>query len=871
MEGVNDHIIPTGSLAHILKDLSGNGSLLETHEADEHIVGPGKRDDNIKFVISGAALLYLKDSFGTPQLVDRLESGDLFGEVGFFTNSPWPSDAELVAETKCEVLSIPPDRFAIALKDNTSILAPLVKKLVRKIISLDHNLLNSNLSLQSLRRVISREEHVFPDYVMGDYVRKRVHHRLEELAQNDGPVLIFGESGVGKEGLAHMVYRLSDQLKDLFLPLDMKQWASQLDLQDPSLDRDVQEQALTRLQERLFFGFEQKGPSGGVSFNPGYFELTDGGALLVRGVDTLTRTMQLKLLEAVVTQTFRRQGGVRLYKAHVRLIATTRLDPENIAPERHPLIAALMDRSVIIPALRNRRREIPGLVQRYMAKSAGDLGKSVKTVPENTMRVLVNYSWPGNDLELASTLKRAILVSTGDSITPQDIHLGMRRLEGKGKIDLLRYDFFKGLISSKFYPNALRFVSAPLFLIALGIILLGPSETESNPAAIVSWAIGWPAMVILAVLLARFWCSACPIGFIGELSQRIVSLEKPTPAFIKNNSTILLGFAIIFIVWFEASFKIRDHPEILGFFLLAMLFSAMVVSMVFQGRTWCRYLCALGGMTGLMAKSSALELRMDRNVCISQCGTYDCLQGDGEKEGCPFGLTGPKLESNRLCKICGNCVKNCKHGAININLRFPGSELWTDRAMSFGVTFLGVAMLAALLSEVLWKTPAAQNLYNWSGMSEFWAITAVFIIVSFGTHILAFLTAYISKGVFKETFNENYSRYGRALIPLTVSAFAAFHIYYSLQLGPALIDLFPGSSLSEIGRTMESIFTESVTLSVQRGILFVGLIWAFITLFLISATGHDKPGRALAGGLPYGFISIVFFFLIIDGFSHLHL
>jgi transcriptional regulator with AAA-type ATPase domain/ferredoxin len=867
MKSAHDNIVPIGVLPQILKGLSSKDCVLETHNEGEHIVGPGKRGDEIIFILSGAASLYLKDSHASPQLIDHLVQGDLFGEVGFFTNSPWPSDAELVTDTPCEILTVPSETFVSWLNDHPEIVIPLVKKLVRKIIHLNHSLLGSNNQRQALQKVISREEHVFPDYVMGEFVRKRVHGRLEELAETDGPVLIIGESGVGKEGLAHLVYRLSDHCKEIFLPLDLKQWTAQQELEDPSLDREIRENALTRVQERLFFGIEEKGPSGGVSFSPGYFELTHGGTLLVRGVDTLTRTMQMKLLEAMVTQTFRRHGGVRLYKSHVRLIGATRLDPSQISAERHPLIYAMLERSVALPALRNRRREIPGLVNRYLSNYVRDLGKSPKTVPENTMRVLVNYSWPGNDLELASTLKRAILVSDQDTITPQDIHFGMRKPEGRGKINLLGMGFLKRIITSQWYPRALQILAAPLFLAALVILLLGPENPSANPAALVSWTVGWPMMILGAFFLARFWCSACPIGFLSELSQKLVCLNIQAPQFLKNHAMSLMAVAIFLIVWFEASFNIRESPATLGIFLAAMLISAIAASMIFQGRTWCRRLCALGAMTGVLAKASILELRMDRNVCISQCGAFDCLQGGPDREGCPFGLTGPRLESNSMCKLCGNCVKNCKHGAININLRPPASELWNARAPQAGVALMAIAMLCALIAETMLKTSIFEDLHVRAGLSDFWAVTLVFAGTALTVNLVGLITAWISKSITKETLQENYATYGPALIPFTLSAFAAFHLYYMLHLGPALIELFPASG--GVSEWLSSILTRDTIYDLQRLILIIGLLWTMITLFLISRTGHDSPLRGALSGLPHGLLSIILFSLVLFGIFNL--
>ena len=135
-----------------------------------------------------------------------------------------------------------------------------------------------------------------------------------------------------------------------------------------------------------------------------------------------------------------------------------------------------------------------------------------------------------------------------------------------------------------------------------------------------------------------------------------------------------------------------------------MLGSAIIVSVLYERQSWCLYLCGLGGMVGVLAKTALVELRADRNVCISQCGSNECYLGTSDQDGCPFGNAGPRLHSNRLCSLCAACVKNCPHGAINLNLRFPARELWELRRPNTGTAFLVIGLIGGLLSEMAGKT-----------------------------------------------------------------------------------------------------------------------------------------------------------------------
>jgi DNA-binding NtrC family response regulator len=119
-------------------------------------------------------------------------------------------------------------------------------------------------------------------------------------------------------------------------------------------------------------------------------ELTEDGTLLVRSTEQLTAEVQDKLLQAVTGGIFRRFNGLTDQKVQIRLIATTTLPVDEITAERHPLLHGLKGRSIIIPPLRNRRREIPGLVKHYLNQYCQELRKEIAKLPKETLKTRVN-------------------------------------------------------------------------------------------------------------------------------------------------------------------------------------------------------------------------------------------------------------------------------------------------------------------------------------------------------------------------------------------------------------------------------------------------------------------------------------------------
>jgi transcriptional regulator with AAA-type ATPase domain/polyferredoxin len=848
---------PLQRIPEALRRLARDKDLLKEYSAGDLIMGPDHDSGRICFLVSGEASLVLRDHDKERIAVDSLGAGDIFGEISFFTGIPWPSDAELVADESCRVLEIPPEDFERMMRAEPDFAVTMVKSLVRKIMQLDRTILNGKLRRRDLQVLISREEHVFPDYIMGDYVRRRLSTRVDGLAQSDGPVLIIGESGVGKEGLAHSIFRASHHCKEVFLQVDLLRTSRENSSDDVGQGSGA-ETDRTEQQLRLFFGYEEPADDGGIKENPGYFELSEEGTLLVRGIEQLTPIMQTKLLEAVVTGTFRRYGGVRLHRARVRLFATTRLEAAKISLERHPLLYALLQTSIVIPPLRTRRREIPGLVKYYLRKYSQELGREIERPPKDTLKTLVNYGWPGNDLELSSTLKRAVLVSTDGGLRPQDIYFDLKRVEGEGKFNLLRFGLVRQVFSSPLFPAVLQSAAIPFFFIVIAFLFLGPADPMKNPAALFSWAVGWPLLILGAFLWARFSCSLCPIGTVGNLAKRVLSLERPFPAFLKNHSDFVMAGAVIFIIWFETATGIRDSPFTLGMLLSIMLVSAIFVSVVYERQSWCHYLCGLGGVAGVLAKTSILELRADRNVCISQCGSNECYLGTAANQGCPFGQAGPRLHSNRLCTLCGTCVKNCPHGAINLNLRVPGREIWEVRHnTNAGTAFLVLGMIGGLFSEMVSKMSFYGSLSTFLPLSPVSRFTVVFIGVLLAMNVMLVLAAQVSSRIYGEQFRENYCKYGLALLPVALTSFMAFHIYYLINLGVQLPTLLSHNFDFEVFRRLIITVPPDVTRLIQQTLIYIGLGWSLIIMYRLGRAGRDRMLRVVSGLLPHAAVALL--------------
>jgi transcriptional regulator with AAA-type ATPase domain/polyferredoxin len=846
-----------GYSAVIRSALMDKGSLIEIAKGGM-IVSPGDKGEKIRFLASGVANVVVHDQDGPEISVDRLSPGDLIGEVSYLTGRPNPSNWKVVAEEDSIVLEIPAAHFESVLRSNPDFMINVMKNMAQKVLRLDQSVYRNTRKKRALQKLISREDHLFPDYFVGETVRRRVGRQLEDLANSPWPVLITGETGVGTEFLAHALYKSASHHKRVFLFLDLLRPLREKDDSTNFCEIPEESPDPTEQQMRLFFGSEERREGHTRIETPGYLELTEEGTLLVKGMERLTFLMQNRLLFSLKKGKFKKVGAFGYQSFDIRIIGTTNLDVSEISAEKHPLLHWMLQHSIHVPPLRKRRKEIPTLIQHYVNKYAQELGKEINKLPKEGIKTLVSYSWPGNDRELATTLKRAVLLSADGILRPQDIYFDLRRIEADGKINLLGYPAIRAAVRSPLFPVIFQSAAAPFFFILLVLLFLGPVTPSSNVGSLFSWAIGWPTMIFGAFIWARFWCSLCPMGSIGHLAKKLVSLNLPFPAFLKQKSDWIIAISAMFIIWLEIATDLRSSPFNTGILLLTILLFSVIFSIIFERQSWCRYLCPLGGMMGVLAKVSPFELRADRNVCASQCSSNECFVGTATNEGCPFGQMAPSLRSNRFCKLCGNCVKNCPHGAINLNLRIPGREIWEMRQVGIVTSFLVISMLGGLLSELMEPGSLYDQFWGlFPNSPELFVFTVFFAAVIFCVNGLVFLSAVVSSRFSSETTGENFARYGLALLPLVLTGFMAFHFYYLINLGVYFpIVLWQTFNFSIFERMVITV-SPSWTFFIQQVFVLIGALGTIVIQCRLSHTKDSKLSEHLPEVLPHVVATIV--------------
>jgi formate hydrogenlyase transcriptional activator len=222
-----------------------------------------------------------------------------------------------------------------------------------------------------------------------------VLEEVERVAPTDSTVLVEGETGTGKELIAHAIHNLSSRCGRAFIRLNCA--AIPLDLLESEL-----------------FGHEKGAFTGAIAQKIGRFELADKGTLFLDEVGDIPPALQPKLLRVLQEQEFERLGGTRTHRVDVRLVAATNRDLAEMVKRgefRTDLYYRLNVFPLKLPPLRARREDIPELVRHFAEIMGRRLGRQIDHIPAETMFALTSYHWPGNIRELQNLIERAVILS----------------------------------------------------------------------------------------------------------------------------------------------------------------------------------------------------------------------------------------------------------------------------------------------------------------------------------------------------------------------------------------------------------------------------------------------------------------------------
>lgn len=233
---------------------------------------------------------------------------------------------------------------------------------------------------------------------------RRVLNMLERAAKSSAHILLLGESGVGKEVLANYVHQLSRPDKK-FLAVNCHALSE-------------------NLVESELFGHEKGAFTGAVSTHIGRFEAVEGGTLFLDEIGDVPLYIQSKLLRTLETETIERVGSTKSIYVEFRLVSATNVEMEQAMEQgdfREDLYYRLSTITVVIPPLRERKEDLPDLINFFLDKFCRQQGKEIVEIPEEVWKALLSYSYRGNIRELRNIIERLVVLSEDGKVYPEDL------------------------------------------------------------------------------------------------------------------------------------------------------------------------------------------------------------------------------------------------------------------------------------------------------------------------------------------------------------------------------------------------------------------------------------------------------------------
>jgi DNA-binding NtrC family response regulator len=268
--------------------------------------------------------------------------------------------------------------------------------------------------LATINRALDRLDAIDTEIISASPKMETVKKMILKVARSNSTVLIRGESGTGKELIARAVHNQSPRADEMFQAVNCA-----------AINENLLESEL--------FGHEKGSFTGAHAEKKGLFEIADRGTLFLDEIAELDVGIQAKLLRALQERKIRRVGGTHELATDVRVIAATNRDLRAMVADgrfRDDLYYRINVLSIDVPPLRERRDDIPVLIDYFLKKHTRNTSRLITGLTAETRKVMMDYSWPGNVRQLESAIERAILLAEGDQITLEDLPTEVRQEAG---------------------------------------------------------------------------------------------------------------------------------------------------------------------------------------------------------------------------------------------------------------------------------------------------------------------------------------------------------------------------------------------------------------------------------------------------------
>ncbi|MFQ5587050.1 MAG: 4Fe-4S binding protein [Thermodesulfobacteriota bacterium] len=393
-----------------------------------------------------------------------------------------------------------------------------------------------------------------------------------------------------------------------------------------------------------------------------------------------------------------------------------------------------------------------------------------------------------------------------------------------------------------------------LFFIAIIITgLLGNQHPGSNLATVATWTIWWSLIIFIILFLGASWCLVCPWSALSDWLERLsfwkrkkgISLGHKWPRSLKSRHPMTAFFVVV--TWLELGVFITYNPRFTAYFSIGIFILIFITALIFTKKSFCRYLCFVGGIIGIYSNLAPIEVRSKEKAVCDACRTKDCVRGNEKGYPCPIFEYPGGMNKNINCILCTECLKTCPPDNMTINLRpfftdiFRGYRGRYDEAI-LALTLLGLTIYHGFTMLPLWFGWAITTMKtNYTlYIMTFTVLLIGFVVVPVALH---YITAYFTRllsGRKDMTLKTIFVHYAYALLPVALFYHAAHNISHlnmeGLKIFPVLSDPFGwGWNLFGTGGwEVSSVVQGGGITDLQFGVILLGLVTSIIISYRIS-------------------------------------
>lgn len=382
------------------------------------------------------------------------------------------------------------------------------------------------------------------------------------------------------------------------------------------------------------------------------------------------------------------------------------------------------------------------------------------------------------------------------------------KTKGKSKpfrLNLLDLKILKWIVKNSAFPFLIQSLSMIIFVI---ILIAGfMSSSRNNIVPQLTWTWWWALLIFFVFAFGNLFCAMCPWeGFTSILTSFSIKSRKSKlglsiwfPKYLRNLYPALILFIVL--TWVELGYDITRSPETTALMGVAMLFMAAFFAIIFEKRSFCRYVCPVGRISGIYSMLAPFEIRSKSVKICSECETKDCLMGTKTQRGCPMFLNPAKLSNNQFCTMCTECIRTCPSDNMTINARPIGSDLSSIDIFKRDEAIFIVVLLALTTFHGMTMTPQWTRINQLirveSGLEKttvFTLLMGLLIILQLFTYWVGALCAKLVMNNQKIDTTKIFRSYAYSVLPLALFyhlAHNSMHFFMEAQhLIPLLSDPF---------------------------------------------------------------------------------